>query len=710
MEYLPYPDDNFNEIIDNCFQRGDKFTLEHIRRRTGQAFVPNVRVHVKSIVAKRTDKCSTAFIDPYLFCITAQHGLNKWTIYKRYRHFQDLHQTLMNFVNEERKKSNNDLDMYGFFNPTKKNNVVWADNRSDANECGRLDKMEKYPVSIIVVLGVTCIQDKNNEYPYFPATNDQTPLTNDSIIEERCRILVDYFNKVLRHPKFRAHPAMREFFNVSCLSFIHGLSVSRKEGYLSEASIDYYCDQHVLFPTQYLCNLCKCHDGPKWFIIKDSYIVDIRPDTHEVYFPMLVDRGFQVSTVNDNNIKISNLQRTLVIKCRTTYDCNEWTQDLLNLIEQANDFVSTKQSRFNSYASVRENQLAYWFINGKSYMKAVAKALLTAKDEVFITDWWLSPELLLIRPTDDETYRLDNILGRIADAGVRVYVMLFKEISFAVALNSLYTKKTLVSKSTKGFIKVIRHPDRNTTDGVLLWSHHEKMVVIDQKIAFVGGIDLCYGRWDDEYMRLVDLGKKNDTTLKSPFDIAAEKAASGGKETVEAAQITTTQMAEQAGEIPIKCEKYLKNDLYPYLLPKSYDDVEDLTIENWRDFLESEPFRVNAQCVRSVGPWSARTKTIESSIQNAYIQMIDAAKHYIYIENQFFVSIAHDSVVRNQLGDVLFRRIERAHKNNEKFRIYIVLPLLPGFDSMNTVQAVLYFIMRSIVKGDNSLFKRLENA
>ncbi|CAF4049833.1 unnamed protein product [Rotaria sordida] len=112
MEYLPYPDDNFNEIIDNCFQRGDKFTLEHIRRRTGQAFVPNVRVHVKSIVAKRTDKCSTAFIDPYLFCITAQHGLNKWTIYKRYRHFQDLHQTLMNFVNEERKKSNNDLDMY----------------------------------------------------------------------------------------------------------------------------------------------------------------------------------------------------------------------------------------------------------------------------------------------------------------------------------------------------------------------------------------------------------------------------------------------------------------------------------------------------------------------------------------------------------------------------------------------------------------------
>ena len=27
-----------------------------------------------------------------------------------------------------------------------------------------------------------------------------------------------------------------------------------------------------------------------------------------------------------------------------------------------------------------------------------------------------------------------------------------------------------------------------------LWAHHEKLVVVDQLYAFVGGIDLCYGR------------------------------------------------------------------------------------------------------------------------------------------------------------------------------------------------------------------------
>jgi len=47
-------------------------------------------------------------------------------------------------------------------------------------------------------------------------------------------------------------------------------------------------------------------------------------------------------------------------------------------------------------------------------MEALAKALLTAKEEVFIADWWLSPEIMLIRPADDETFRLDNLLGKIA--------------------------------------------------------------------------------------------------------------------------------------------------------------------------------------------------------------------------------------------------------------------------------------------------------
>ena len=48
-------------------------------------------------------------------------------------------------------------------------------------------------------------------------------------------------------------------------------------------------------------------------------------------------------------------------------------------------------------------------------------------------------------------------------------------------------------KSLRPNIAVKRHPLKDTT---FLWSHHEKLVIIDQIIGYVGGLDLCWGRWD----------------------------------------------------------------------------------------------------------------------------------------------------------------------------------------------------------------------
>lgn len=72
-------------------------------------------------------------------------------------------------------------------------------------------------------------------------------------------------------------------------------------------------------------------------------------------------------------------------------------------------------------------------------------------------------------------------------------MLLYKEVELALGLNSLYTKQNLCQMSQN--IKVLRHPDHYK--GSLYWAHHEKMVIIDQMHAFIGGIDLCYGRWDD---------------------------------------------------------------------------------------------------------------------------------------------------------------------------------------------------------------------
>ncbi len=51
-------------------------------------------------------------------------------------------------------------------------------------------------------------------------------------------------------------------------------------------------------------------------------------------------------------------------------------------------------------------------INGQSYMETLAKAILAAREEIFISNWWISPELILVRPFQDDLMRLDNLLGK----------------------------------------------------------------------------------------------------------------------------------------------------------------------------------------------------------------------------------------------------------------------------------------------------------
>lgn len=42
-------------------------------------------------------------------------------------------------------------------------------------------------------------------------------------------------------------------------------------------------------------------------------------------------------------------------------------------------------------------------------------------------------------------------------------------------------------------------------DTVEFWSHHEKVVVVDNHFACIGGLDLCFGRWDTHTHPLADV-------------------------------------------------------------------------------------------------------------------------------------------------------------------------------------------------------------
>lgn len=88
-------------------------------------------------------------------------------------------------------------------------------------------------------------------------------------------------------------------------------------------------------------------------------------DTNEIRFPILVDRNFNVTLGHRHidtyyRIKIKNLQCQIVAKCQTIRDRDEWMQCFKPLIKQCYGFVGENANRFNSYAPIRENQLAHW--------------------------------------------------------------------------------------------------------------------------------------------------------------------------------------------------------------------------------------------------------------------------------------------------------------------------------------------------------------
>uniref|UniRef100_A0A452UFM5 phospholipase D n=1 Tax=Ursus maritimus TaxID=29073 RepID=A0A452UFM5_URSMA len=241
----------------------------------------------------------------------------------------------------------------------------------------------------------------------------------------------------------------------------------------------------------------------RWLVVKDSFLLYMCLETGAISFVQLFDPGFEVqvgkrSTEARYGVRIDTSHRSLILKCGSYRQARWWGQEITELAQgPGRDFIQLH--RHDSYAPPRPGTLARWFVNGAGYFAAVADAILRAQEEIFITDWWLSPEIYLKRPAHSDDWRLDIMLKKKAEEGVRVSVLLFKEVELALGINSGYSKRALMLLHPN--IKVMRHPDQ-----VTLWAHHEKLLVVDQVVAFMGGLDLAYGRWDDLHYRLTDLG------------------------------------------------------------------------------------------------------------------------------------------------------------------------------------------------------------
>lgn len=518
----------------------------------------------------------------------------------------------------------------------------------------------------------------------------------------------------------------------------------------------------------------------KWLLVRNSYITyvsDINSTTPLEVF-MLDDKfkifhkgtGFEhekgsdfESDYEDNSIRIAgddsspthihknvfkhlkivieNSERKLVLLPKSARDQKLWLHSLDKMVRES---IWSQPHRFHSFAPVRRNCYAQWFVDARDYFWAVSSAIEMAKDTIFIHDWWLSPELYLRRPANgNQQFRIDRLLQRKALQGVKIFVIIYRNVGTTIPIDSLYTKHSILSLNQEN-IHVIRSPNQ-LLQNTYFWAHHEKICIIDQTVAFMGGIDLCYGRYDTpdhvltddtpvDFARLdnetltqeefehfsIFPGKdysntrvKDFSSLDKPYEDMYDRTKVPRMPWHDIHMCTLGQPARDLARHYVQRWNYLVRQKRPSRLTPLLTPPPDLTDEEVREMGLDGTCEV--QMLRSAGNWSLGLKNHEQSIQDAYLKLIETSEHFVYIENQFFVSscLIDGTVIENRIGDALVERIIRAFNEGKQWKAIILIPLVPGFESSvdkpdgSSVRVVMQCQYMSISRGTSSLFAKL---
>lgn len=678
-----------------------------------------------------------------------------------------------------------------------------------------------------------------------------------------------------------------KFLEVSKLSFSPEYGPKLKEEYVMVKHLPKIPsdDDHQRCCACQWFNCCKDNWQKVWAVLKPGFLAflkdpfDAQPMDIIVFDVLPASDGngegrvSLAKEVKDNNplrhyFRVSCGIRSIKIRCKSNVKVKDWVA-AINDAGLRPPEGWCHPHRYGSFAPPRglteDGSQAQWFVDGKAAFEAIALAIEEAKSEVFICGWWLCPELYMRRPFHaNASSRLDALLEMKAKQGVQIYILLYKEVALALKINSVYSKKRLLGIHEN--VRVLRYPD-HFSSGVYLWSHHEKIVIVDNQICFIGGLDLCFGRYDTsehkvaDYPPLIWPGKDyynpresepnswEDTMKdqlnrekyprmpwhdvhcalwgppcrdiarhfvqrwnyakrnKAPYEEAipllmpqhhmviphymgmnAENGSenehleiSNSDEGIkrqgsfsarsscqdiplllpqEADSLDTFKkepklngfnkernfydQASKASKNPFSFRKLKPEPLIPDMPMKGF--VDDLNASDMQHELSSMQSGTRAphnewwesqdrggqvdlsdetgqvgprvpcrsQVIRSVSQWSAGTSQIEDSIHNAYCSLIEKAEHFIYIENQFFISgLYGDDIIRNRVLDALRQRIMRAYNEKKCFRVIVVIPLLPGFQGgvddggAASVRAIMHWQYRTICRGQNSIIQSL---
>ena len=347
--------------------------------------------------------------------------------------------------------------------------------------------------------------------------------------------------------------------------------------------------------------------------------------------------------------------------------------------------ASIVQASKNCWRIDRAHQF-FCIQDAADYFKLVRQALLSAHKTVFILGWDIFAGVDLLpthtdevsprsrrsqrrRRTKAEPTRLDELLSFIARRRpqLRCYILIWDYAA-------LYTLERDPWSRWKLGWRTHRHvrfgfDDRHPVGG----SHHQKVVVIDDQLAFCGGIDLTSHRWDtcahrvDEPARMSFAGKPY-----GPYH--------------EVHTMVAGPVAVRLGTLARDRWRALGEERLPPVRPSS----EDL----WPADVTPDLIDVDVAIARTVPGSDARPSVREC--ETLFLDSIAAARRSIYIESQY--------VTNEALAAALAARL-REPKGPE---VVIVSPAeCHGWLEQNTMGAFRFNVFRQLIAADTHKRLRL---
>ncbi len=277
----------------------------------------------------------------------------------------------------------------------------------------------------------------------------------------------------------------------------------------------------------------------------------------------------------------------------------------------------------NCWRQVHANRVAF-LIDAAAYFDAFAKAAMQARKSILIVGWDFNSRTRLwcgdAAPPVLLGDFLDELVRRRRGLRIRILVWDFPMI-YAMGRET----PPLFGLGWQPRHRIQLRYDRNFPVGA---SQHQKIVVIDDAVAFVGGIDLASGRWDTPEHCADDPRRATKTpSLSYPpvhdVMIALDGAAAGA-----IGQLARERWRRATGEELQPLES--RNDAWPQDLPVEIEQV-DVAIAR------TEPAYLGRPEVREV--------------EALYVDMIASAKRLIYMENQYFSA--------QRIGDAITARLQQ---------------------------------------------------